>query len=150
MKLPKGKYYIADPCYIMEDEQYHIALHETNYFGYDSNGGIFTESASGKQYAVFRTAFGDGVYQDNKGRDYSVDAGCIACIPVEIVDKPKYDDLVHIEEFEDDFEVGFIQSGGVIYFGTIEIMTDPPCEEEEEDEGLNIFTQFNEEDEEED
>jgi len=150
--MPKGKYYLADPCYIMEDEQYSRCLQETNYFNLEYRGGICTDSETKLKYVVFSTAFGDGVYQDNKNRDYPVDAGCIACIPVEMVEKPKYPELVFLETFEEDLEVSYQEEGGVIHFGDVEISTDPPYEEydDEEDEELNIFTEFNEEDEEDD
>lgn len=141
--LPKGKYYLADPCYIMEGQQYQANLLKSNYFNLDNRGGISTDIHTGLMYAVFSTAYGDGQYDDNMGRSYGVDAGCIACIPVGMVDAPKYPDLVHVQEFAEDFEVD-VDNHGMIYFGDVQINTDPLLDDDEEG---SIWDEDDEEDE---
>lgn len=77
--LPPGKYYIGDPCYVFE-VSWDAVLSETDYFT--------NERQTIKGVPVFGgpTAYGDGVYLGSDGFDYSVDAGLLAAIPVELIE----------------------------------------------------------------
>ena len=133
MKLAAGKYVIADPCYILNEDVYSRLLKETNYFMYEAvdRGGIMADSQTRKFFAVFSTKYGDGMYYDGKGFKYGVDAGCIACIPVEMCELT--DDREYINEvtFQRDFEVRY--EDGLIVFGDVIINTDPDDFYEEEE-----------------
>jgi hypothetical protein len=64
--------------------------------------------ANGVRFAVQRTAYGDGTYQDDQGRDYPVDAGLIGCIRVEdVVDPEAWLEGVQTVEFELPFTVEY-------------------------------------------
>lgn len=128
--LPAGEYTISDPCYIIGREKYDRLLEETQCW--HLNGGdqrIFTDSATGLRYAIVGTAWGDGVYQDNLGNEYGVDAGCIACVPKSMCDMTP-DRYAITRLFETEVEVDYEHHGGVIVFGDIRIMTDADSDDE--------------------
>lgn len=122
-KLKKGKYYVGDPCYIF-GKSWDKVLNDTAYF---DNGEIV--KVFGKDCIAGGTAYGDGTYTDNFGREYNVDAGLIGVLPVSLISIDKEYTLkqiekhkgMHIIEFKEDFEVSI--SGGVFEFGAITIDT---------------------------
>jgi hypothetical protein len=92
--------------------------------------------ANGVRFAIHGTAYGDGVYQDEQGRDYPVDAGSIGCIRVEDVnDSEAWLAGVQTVEFTEPFELQYVDN--VICFVNandkilLAIDTDPVYEEEE-------------------
>ena len=134
MRLPAGTYFIADPCYIIRDEKYDRLLEETDFFGYrlPDRGNIFIDSVTKLPFAVFSTAYGDGCYRDGFGFKYGVDAGCISCVPVAMVDEhTSAREYVNLVTFDSPFEVGY--NDGMITFGDIEIQTKGDYDEYQED-----------------
>ena len=81
IKLPAGKYFISDPCYIVPDEHWDDVLNESDYFP-RSEGGEATFNYKGKIHKVWvgGTAWGDGCYRSNEYYPYGVDSGCIGII----------------------------------------------------------------------
>ena len=73
------------------------------------------------------TAYGDGLYSDNRGNKYGVDAGIIGIINMPTkkmrttANKLMKDNLAAIVTFDKPFDVD--SSGGVFNFGYIEIDT---------------------------
>lgn len=117
--FPAGKYYIGDPCYVINPHSEWIRLLErTNYLG----DGDFTYRkhkchASG-------TAYGDGVYADNIGNHYGVDAGLLSIIHIDAIKKPDLKEMKRLGaviDFEDEFRV--YSNNGVFHFGHIQIDT---------------------------
>jgi hypothetical protein len=125
MKLPAGRYIISDPCYIIADPAYDRLLLETEYFGLNTeiSGGVFTDSETQKEFAVFSTKYGDGAYQTNLGTLVWVDAGCVGCIPIEMVALEDRDNTELVIDFTTEFEVDY--KDGIIIFGQVQIDTDP-------------------------
>lgn len=126
-KMTKGKYYIGDPCYIFE-ESWMDVLNETHFFRDDK--------LKGKDICGGGTAYGDGSYYDNQGREYAVDAGIIAILPVsmlkidnkETLKSVRASEYMHILEFKKDFECS--AEDGIFTFGDIVINTkDEECDE---------------------
>ena len=72
--VPAGKYVIGDPCYTVPDADWHKLLESCDYFNRPI--GI----SGGFEVLAFPTKYGDGVYRDQVGRKYPVDAGLIGCI----------------------------------------------------------------------
>lgn len=72
-------FYIGDPCYVLNDEEYQQNWGNRNGF---RDGEIQTDKGV---WFVHDTAFGDGEYHDQNGIDYGVDSGTLAVIPMEIV-----------------------------------------------------------------
>jgi hypothetical protein len=75
MKFPAGKYYIGDLCYVMSDDEWQEVCSLLE----DDNDGHLTLK-NGKQFACFRTAYGDGTYRTNADGSCSVDSGTIGCL----------------------------------------------------------------------
>lgn len=107
-----GTYYIGDPCYIFGPSWTKILI-ENNFF-YDE-----VQSVNGIPVLAGSTYDGDGTYADNLGRKYSVDAGLIGIVPIELLDLDKIksveeimadDTIGHIFTFAIDFNV-YIKDG---------------------------------------
>lgn len=80
VKSEKG-FYIGDLCYALDDEIYNDVWGGAGY-----EDGIYTEPVTGLRFAVAGTAYGDGTYEDDYGREYDVDAGNIALVPAELAE----------------------------------------------------------------
>ena len=147
--LTAGRYYIGDPCYAFNREDWEELLESTDYF---QNANPF--ELRGRSFVAFNTDFGDGDYKGSDGFNYGVDAGLIGAIPIELVDKEKLADIVkfklgRIVEFDSSFYVS-TNGEGLLCFGDIEIDTaaydeeedyyeeDESEEEYEEDEAVNF------------
>lgn len=118
--LPPGEYVISDPCYVLKDKDYKRFLKDTDSC---KVGGVFVDSKTGLKFAVFSTAYGDGCYLDNIGREYGVDAGMIGCIPVAMCSK-KLGKYSHKERSQVDFKVGCDgKDSGHLHFGNLTIDT---------------------------
>lgn len=99
--VPAGAYYLGDPCYVFHNdergsEQWSALLDDSDYFGAGGTpeGGplgfveVPVDPAHPEDSALtrlpvvaFRTAYGDGGYEDREGHSYSVDAGMIGLVP---------------------------------------------------------------------
>jgi hypothetical protein len=129
-----GIYYVGDLCYVM-----HPQWKETCNLMFASGGNYVLDGefnlANGVRFALHSTAYGDGTYQDQQGREYPVDAGLIGCIAVEDVADPEaWLEGMQAVVFTKPFELKY--DGGVISFVDIddktivEIDTDPVYDEE--------------------
>ena len=102
-----GTYYVGDLCYVMHPQWKEVCA---LMFASGDKGVLDGEFnlANGVRFAVQRTAYGDGTYQDDQGRDYPVDAGLIGCIRVEdVVDPEAWLEGVQTVEFELPFTVEY-------------------------------------------
>jgi hypothetical protein len=133
-RMPAGKYYVGDLCYVMHDEWDEVCgLFFEGRTDHGCNEGVFTLKA-GRQFASFNTAWGDGEYRDDAGRKYSVDAGLIGCIQMLDIDLLNPNNCTRggqVIDFLNDFLVS--STGGLIRFGALEIDTDPEPEMSDED-----------------
>lgn len=127
--LPKGKYYIGDPCYVIADPDWIPLLESTGYFGLPDEEVTNWDEGKfqfrGKSAWAHGTAYGDGCYADNKGNDsYGVDAGLLSAIPVEICDcrdGVSLDSYGHVFDFDEAF--GCYYDNGTFHFGDVTIKT---------------------------
>ena len=93
--VPAGKYWLADPCYIVTGKQGYedwsaycfelAAAGETAEFALN---GYYADLPDGTKVLSFSTAHGDGHYHDQLGTGYSVDSGLLGLVPYEY--KPDY------------------------------------------------------------
>jgi hypothetical protein len=129
IKLTAGVYWIGDLCYVLGnrwDEFCALTIE-----GHNVKEGAFT-MADGTQFITFGTAYGDGLYYDQEGNEYPVDAGLIGCVLADKVDHDARLELGKVHTFVND--VWADSDGKVLNFGHIQIDTDPIFEEEFEDE----------------
>lgn len=87
---------------------------------HDSQGVQTTQD--GQLFAIYNTANGDGIFIDNDGDEYGVDASNIGCIPLDAIDEES--DLGHLVRFSEPFICQYIDNGGFICFGNLTIKTD--------------------------
>lgn len=128
MKLPAGKYYIGDPCYVLNTSNgfnWEHVLSSTGFFGTDTadRGGVF--EYKGMKMFASSTAYGDGCYKDNHRRTYPVDGGMISAIPLAHLPLEVDKRLGHVVDFESDFQCCPVDDGGSIVIGNIVIETSP-------------------------
>jgi len=134
MSMPAGIYYIGDLCYVLDKEWKDVCnLLFGNRTDHGCNEGEFN-LPDGRRFAIFSTAYGDGLYDSNGFGVYGVDAGSIGCIQLKDIDllngenNPELGNIVH---FDKDFEVN--TDGATLTFGHVEIYTGS-MEDDEEDE----------------
>ena len=128
--LSPGEYWIGDPCYIVPDDWWMQLLQTSDYL--QCPGKI-----DGVEVVAFRTYYGDGVYKDNLGNKYGVDAGLLGVVDIRQAKKAGW--KVPVGETSGHtfkFKVGFkaYSHNGVITFGHVSIKTREEEEEEEEEE----------------
>lgn len=93
IKSSKG-FYIGDICYVLNKDLYYGVWGAADY-----KDGKYADPKTGAEFAVAGTAYGDGLYLDNHGNCYLVDAGVIGLVPLELVEEEDYNtDLGHFEE----------------------------------------------------
>ena len=84
MEIKTGNgFYIGDICYVLGNDDYYRFWGKQKRFA----EGAFEVPGKGYAFAVGFTAYGDGVYADEEGREYPVDAGVIGIVPLELVGK---------------------------------------------------------------
>ena len=133
--MPAGKYYVGDLCYVMSDDEWEEFCSIT-INGNKVIDGEF-QMKDGRLFATYGTAYGDGVYNDQYGNSYSVDAGLIGCIGVKDIRAEKYENLLDLGSIME-FDKSFATSGGrgdegwegLIQIGHVMIETNPEYEEE--------------------
>jgi len=116
-RMPAGKYYLGDPCYVIEGERWNEFLGEF----WVLSPGIFT--FDNFECCAFYTKWGDGCYRSSEGHLLGVDAGMIGIIPMEIITNGHPETDGAIVEFISAFEC--FESNGLLVFGSIEVDTDP-------------------------
>ena len=77
-------FYIGDICYVLPGSIYHGIWQDE----YDFEDGLIKVSGEdgepGGSFAVSGTSYGDGIYWDEEGNEYPVDAGVIGLVPIEL------------------------------------------------------------------
>lgn len=81
--MKPGTYYIGDPCYVIKNDEWRALLERTDFL----NDEFF--EYRGHACFASSTAYGDGSYEDNSGREYMVDAGLIGIMPLQCLSKNK-------------------------------------------------------------
>jgi hypothetical protein len=123
--MVKGEYYVGDLCYVIRDKDWDevCKLLFANRDDRNCSEGEFNLS-DGRRFAILSTAWGDGRYYDEEGREYPVDSGSIGCILTKDI-KPHPDGNIgagNVISFPVDFRVK--KKRGCLKFGHIEIDTD--------------------------
>jgi hypothetical protein len=132
--MNSGKYYVGDLCYVMGPEWDEVcSLMFAGRTDHGCNQGEFN-LADGRRFVVFNTAYGDGVYKDQVGRRYYVDAGCIGAIKVDDISVGNDDvDGGNVVVFDKPFHPH--SDNGILHFGHVVIDTaNDSWDDEDEDE----------------
>lgn len=129
-RMEEGKYYVGDLCYVFNDKQWQEVCKLT--FPYPKSGPNRNKQVDGKftlkdgtVFCIFGTAYGDGVYTDNKDNEYYVDSGTLGCVRTTFLDKtllrksPEKGSHLHDADFSFECE----ERDGVIRFGSVVIDT---------------------------
>lgn len=140
--MPAGTYYVGDLCYVMTNEEWDEFCSLTTK-GNQCIDGEFN-MPDGRRFATYGTAWGDGLYRDQHGNKYSVDAGLIGCIRIEDIRAEKYLDIEELGAIHK-FQTDFVTSGGrgnrdwngVIRIGRINIETDPDGDDYDDNDDYN-------------
>lgn len=120
--MPAGRYYVGDLCYVMHDVWDEVC--NLMFPNFDNGRGVYGKFKlkDGREFAVHSTAYGDGLYRDGMGREYSVDAGVIGCIlESDIRDPEAHTSGGQVLDFIAEFDTW--EDRGVIHFGVIAIDT---------------------------
>jgi hypothetical protein len=144
--MKAGRYYVGDLCYVLRDSWEEVC-NTTIYDIRTVKNGVFTLS-DGREFALFSTAYGDGMYSDNYDNEYPVDSGSIGCILASDVDTPAGVGNGNVIDFPTDFEP-YIGGEGRIVFGPVVIDTIGEDSEEWESDEWEDFDDFEDEDEDE-
>lgn len=125
-KLPAGKYYIGDPCYVIDDEVWGEFLDP---FWSSRPAGVF--DFDGHTCACFNTAWGDGQYKLEPIGDWlPVDAGIIGAIPAVLCTRGGAHDGAMVE-FDEPFTCQAVN--GKLYFGEYSVETNEDYDDDEDD-----------------
>lgn len=129
--MQAGKYYVGDLCYVMHDKWDEFC--SVTIQGEEVLDGEMA-LPDGTKFATYGTAYGDGVYKDQLGNSYGVDAGLIGCIRVEDISEEERANLGdgQVIDFPHDFYTS--SDDGVIIFGHVAIDTKGEDEDEDYDE----------------
>lgn len=140
MKLTKGKYWVGDPCYVIEDWDKIYKKYLKN----DDTWQIYKDGLG----VWFNTTYGDGCYP--LCRNYTligklgVDCGMLAFIPLDVVANdpkgskhlitPGFKTVGRVIELEEDYEVEFNgPNEGNVTCGPFSIETDDIEEDDDVD-----------------
>ena len=112
--IPAGRYYIGDPCYVVENSDWSAFL---------------TALQDGMPWRAFNPlafrTFGDGLFRDNQDREYSVDSGMIGIIPVQLMDATGNESGGQVLDFPHPFRCREHPQKNAISFGPVTIKVGP-------------------------
>lgn len=117
-------WFVGDLCYVMDD-----VWNEVCNLIFPSGGhGVYGKHTlrDGRSFVVFSTYFGDGVYPDQFGNSYPVDAGLIGAIrKSDIRDRAVRPDLgtFHVMTPSDVFNGSYEKDGTIVIGGKVCIET---------------------------
>ena len=142
--VPAGKYWLGDPCYVIKDEMWIDWLESCDY---ENQKHLIGKTPDGYFAIGFNTAHGDGVYQDQFGNDYGVDAGLIGLVAYG--HNPFANNvLVKLVEFTSEV-VAEVDDDGNMQFGEYIIITDESDLEEEDEDDDDYEAKWDDEEDEE-
>lgn len=128
LTLTANKFIVIDPCYVMLEEAYDKLCEKINF---DLKAQII--EIDGHQLAITTTYWGDGQYNSNGKPVFSVDAGVIAAVPLELCDPEKLENFTDDEDckyFEGEIE--FRECSGTIIINDFAIYTNESDDEDDD------------------
>ena len=139
-------FYVGDVCYQMTDK---------DYYGDWSNDFEDLEGEHelhGHKFAIGGTKYGDGVYEDQNGHRYGVDAGNIGILPYELCESKDVNEIARCGQFIEAKKATFNAEDGVIEIkfdnGEYIYINTGDYEEDEDDEEYGYYDDYDDDDEE--
>ncbi len=119
--LKPGTYWVGDLRYVFLDNSWEDLSNKVEY----SQFGEYVLDDD-RQYCIYGTKFGSGVFYDNFDREYYSVSGSLGCI--ELAHRKNFPLAVptvgHIIRFNTHFQTGYLDdSECIIFFGDLEINT---------------------------
>jgi len=124
----KFVYYIGDLCYVLGGTEWEAVC---AYLDGDPDDEFCLSPQSDENpraFACLPTAYGDGVYLDQHGNEYSVDSGTIGMIDVRFIsESEKLENATangwgHLHQFEEEIDPSeCVSDGGFLTFGTMSV-----------------------------
>lgn len=96
--VPAGTYVLGDPCYSVGDDEWMPLLESCGYFC--EEGSPIGTLPDGQHVYAFGTAYGDGLYTDQFGHKFGVDAGLIGLVPTTAVKQGLSSEVTTVTFFE--------------------------------------------------
>ena len=137
MRMPAGRYYIGDPCYMWPHSKHEGLPDWSDFCDMFFNGDLLKVNTPIGEFELWAntTAYGDGDYplllQHHLRANIPVDAGMIGVIPAALFEhmvsisslEKGYDvgSMYHMIDMKEDFDVEF--SGETFYIGNYSIYT---------------------------
>jgi len=116
--LPPGKYYIGDPCYVLDDDAWDRVLELSSCFE-DGKPVPFDDH----MIWAHHTMYGDGAYYDQNGNEFGVDSGCLGAVPLSAISDPAGEDSGALVDAPNGLVVEYDEQTGTFVFGSIIIKT---------------------------
>lgn len=124
MTMPAGNYWVGDLCYVLENEWDEVCdiMNTAEREDPENYGSGEFVLSDGRRFAIYKTRWGDGTYEDAQGRKYPVDSGTIGCILAEDITPDDSSNIIHFrKEFDTEYSD---HDRSVIKFGHIHIDTE--------------------------
>lgn len=116
--VPAGRYYLGDPCYTVQREEWLPWLEAADYM--NEHTLLYALTPTGYPVFAFSTG-GDGTFRGSDGFVYPVDAGLIGLVPAEQTDDYN-PSLATIIQFDRPTRCR-IDARGCLWFGKVRINT---------------------------
>lgn len=98
--LPAGTYYIGDLCYALDGDVYDNIWGKKHHY----NDGLYVRNTDQAYFGMHRTESGDGVFKDENGKEFYVDAGHIGIASASLCTKSGNEDFYYTFDEEVVFE----------------------------------------------
>lgn len=134
--LIRGKYYLGDPSYVLDEDLYYEVLGDKHNF----ESGKYDLKNDDTYMVLHNTHNGDGTFYDTKNRKYKVESGMIGLVPNKLINEDKLDSakkMGKIYNFPN--KVKFFYDAGIFYIKSghyiikINTINDDEYESEHED-----------------
>lgn len=116
--LPSGEYVLADPAYVLSEEDYE----EVTYQAHDEGRLGKIIQFNGFDLIIMNAPYGDGAFHTSNGGIVCVDSGMIAAIPFDMCLTDN--SLLGAVLFDAEEEFECVEIDDVLHFGDIKVQRD--------------------------
>jgi len=132
------EYYVGDLCYVLHNAWNEVCDRLFPHITEGTNWGTHTLS-DGRVIRLHGTAYGDGTYFDNNGREYGVDAGLIGCIAVSDIADSERDNITSgaVYDFVPDLLTSSYDEGTINFHDTYTLVSIDTIGSDDDDESFD-------------